>query len=220
MKNVFVALGLSALSFASHSAVIETNIVENFAKGDFKSDSNQNKGEYTVLDVDGGRLDLGTEAWTYISTEDLFGLRSLNLDNRFYSLNFDMRISQGDNNPGMPSEIGGVMVADGETVKNIDGNDGVFGFNLSGTQNWGSKAFRYDFDNLDNGTPTWQSFNIDLSSALNGQYQYLVFMNDCDDENCSNSTQFRNISVEVPEPSSLAILALSMAGLVQLRRKK
>lgn len=219
MKNVFVALGLSVLSFASHSAVIEADIVENFANGDFMDVPNQTQGQYEVRNASGGILHLSSEAWTSISTADLFDLSTFDLDKRDFSLNFEMRIKQGNNKPGVPSEIGGVMLADEDNVMHIDGDDGAFAFNLSGTQNWGSKAFRYDFDNLNNGAPTWQSFNIDLSAALNGQYQYLVFINDCDEDNCSNSTQFRNISVQVSEPYTAVLVALSMAGLMQIRRK-
>ncbi len=219
MRSLFFVLSVSVLSFTAHASLIESNIVENFANGDFISVPGQNKGNYEVREISGGLLNLGSEAWTYISLEDLFGLKSLNFDNgSHYTFNFEMRIKTGNNKVSGPSEIGGFMLAN-ENVNSIGGEEGVYALNLSGTQNWGNKTFQYDFANVTaNDSPTWQSFTIDLEDFFSGDYQYLVFINDCDDSDCSNTTQFRNMSVQVPEPQTLALLALSLFGLRRLRK--
>ena len=219
MRSLFFALSLSVFSFTANASVIETDIVENFANGDFISVPGQNNGNVEVRDFHGGLLDLSSEAWTYISIEDLFGLKSFNFDNDLhYTFNFEMRVKRGNNQPGIPSEIGGFMLANAN-VNNIGGSDGIYALNLSGTQNWGDKTFQYDFDDLtSNSRPTWQAFSIDLEDFFTGDYEYLVFINDCDNTNCSNTTQFRNISVEVPEPHTLALLALSLFGLRRFRK--
>lgn len=219
MRSLFFALSVSFLSFTAHASLIESNIVDNFANGDFMSVPGQNKGNYEVRDIGGGLLNLSSEAWTYISIEDLFGLKSLNFDNgSHYTFNFEMRIKTGNNKPGGPSEIGGFMLAN-DNVNNIGAAESIYALNLSGTQNWGDKTFKYDFDNLTaNDSPTWQSFSIDLEDFFSGDYEYLVFINDCDASNCSNTTQFRNMSVQVPEPQTLALLALSLFGLRRLRK--
>ncbi|WP_018981619.1 PEP-CTERM domain protein [Salinimonas chungwhensis] len=222
MRSLLLALSFSVFSFTAQSSLMEANIVDNFANGEFIDVPGQNKGHYEVRDSGGGILHLGSEAWTYISTESLFGLDSFVLDDKTrYTLNFDMRVKQGNNSPAIPSEIGGIMLAN-DNVENIGGDDGVYALNLSGSQSWGSKAFRYDFDSLNNGRPTWQRFNVDLNDVFNGDYQYLVFINDCDGDSCSNSTQFRDISVrvQVPEPYTVSLFALSFVGLASLRLKK
>lgn len=178
------------------------------SNGDFNAATSQVSTSFTV---NGDVLTLNQNSWYYVNLADAIGVSSLELGIIDTTLTFDFMTS------GVP-EIGGVQISD------VTKHDSSGAFNLVGTQNWGLNNFSYT------NVGQWATFEINLSDFLSRDFSTLMFINDCD--NCSNSNidlSFRNMSItqsssqmgaQVPEPATLAILALGIIGLASRRFKK
>ncbi|RDV26079.1 PEP-CTERM sorting domain-containing protein [Alteromonas aestuariivivens] len=211
MKRFLVALSFLILSQHAVADYIYTSDLNDlYHAGSIVPVSGQNGGSYEVYtDLSNGILLLNQNAWTYVSFEDLFGLEILDLDSGTdYVLNFSVRIMNA-----LP-EIAGFMLANDSNIVSIDGDDARFAFNLGGSQDWGDRTFQYDTTEMG----TWQSFSISLNDFVSGAYKYLVFINDCDKQNCDNSVEFGDVTVSVPEPGMLGAFGLVLLAIRRFRK--
>jgi hypothetical protein len=213
LKTAFISLIIFSGNLANAGVINQWDIdfTAQNAAGKFKITDKQGA---TSMSVIGDVLTLNKNSWYYLNLSDAIGETSLDLDLIDTILSFDFITS------GIP-EISGIQISDVTEASSKNA------FNLIGTQNWGLDNFSYNDINQ------WVHFDINLSDYLNGSFSNIMFINDCD--NCLSSNvdvSFRNMTLTqasalppaapatVPEPSTLAIFALGMIGLVSRRFKK
>ncbi|WP_027183584.1 PEP-CTERM domain protein [Desulfovibrio inopinatus] len=153
-----------------------------------------------------GVLTLGTDTWKGFDISSLdFGDNS--------TLTFDFKASA-------ESEIQGLGFGIGSSSTDVNSsNFKPYTYRLYGVQtNYGANT-SYSYT----GDGDWQTFSIDLSSLSTKDFDYLVFINDFDNDVKGGSAAevaIRNVAIaSTPIPGALWLFGSGMLGMIMVRRK-
>lgn len=203
LKAAFISMIIIGSNVANAGIIEQWDV--DFTESNFKDADPSQSFENSPVTVFDNVLTLSGNSWYYLDLTDAIGQSSINIDDNSseFVLSFDF-MTLGT------QEIGGIQLS--SSIK----ADVSATFNLVGTQSWAIEDVSYE--DLGN----WSSFEIKLDDYLSGSFNKIMFINDCD-KNCSTpaDVSFRNMQMtKVSEPSTLAILAFGIMGLVSRRFKK